>query len=62
MNTGVPQRNYTVVEIPKNLHKKLKPYAVERGQSVKAIVIEAISEFLNRAKQSVKNNVTQAAK
>lgn len=59
MNAGVPQRNYTVVEIPKELHQRLKPYAVNAGQSVKSVIVQAVTEFMERIKDQ-QNNVTQA--
>ncbi len=46
-----PERNYTIVEIPKTLHQEVKAFAQKNKTSVKAIVFEAVTNFLKREKE-----------
>ena len=38
-------RNYTTVEIPKELHRALKEVALERDKPVKTVLIDIVREF-----------------
>ncbi len=49
-------RNYTTVEIPKELHRALKEVALERNKPVKTILIDIVRDFFINIH---KNNLTQ---
>jgi predicted HicB family RNase H-like nuclease len=44
-------RNYTTVEMPKDVHKSLKEVALQQNKSVKALLIEIVMEFVNKEKE-----------
>jgi len=39
-------RNFTVTEIPKELHRKLRIHAAETGRTIKSVVIEAVDKYI----------------
>jgi len=61
MTEAISTRNFTVIEIPKTLHREIKPYAVLNETSVKSVVIRALTEFMEKVKKenNLQNNITR---
>ena len=47
------------VEIPAELHKKLKSLAVEKGMHLKTIIPEALEQYVKNEKEKIKKNEGQ---
>lgn len=59
MKPEMVTRNFTSIEIPKSLHREIKPYAVSVGKSVKTIVVEALTDFMEKVKKNPEHNLTR---